>query len=79
MITSEDVKLIKDAINNAPIGSKTAEYHLQFIKYARKLTDVSSKELCELIGAKTSFHIEVNKMKKIVDRLVAAGLNIDKI
>lgn len=79
MLTSSDVKLIKEAINNAPLNSKTAEYHLQFIKFAKKLGDVPSKEFCKLIGAKPSFHIEVNKMKKIVDRLIAAGLNIDKI
>lgn len=79
MITPHELNLIKDAITNAPVNWKTAELHLQFIKYAKKLDKISSKDFCKLIGAKQSFHVEVNKMKKIVDRLISAGLNIDKI
>ena len=79
MLTTSDVQLIRDTINNAPQNAKTAEYHLQFIKFAKKLSDMTGKDVCELINAPSSFYSEVNKMKKIVDRLVAAGLNTDKI
>jgi hypothetical protein len=70
---------IKDAIDRAPRNGYVAELHLQVIKYADLLHNVSGKEFCEVLGIGPSFGTEFAKMRKIAGRLKAAGLNVDKI
>ncbi len=49
--------------------------HLQMIKYAQELSDVSGREFCERVGLGPSFGTEFSKMKRIIDRLEQAGLD----
>ncbi|WP_423776362.1 HTH-like domain-containing protein [Aurantimonas coralicida] len=70
---------IYDAINNAlgraPEKSYSAEMHVQMIKYAGVLRDVSGREFCTGVGINPSWAVEFAKMKKISSRLIEAGLN----
>lgn len=79
MLTLDKITNIKSALNSAPEKFWTAELHLQIIKYAKDLNTISGEEFCEKVGVKSSFKAEVNKMKKIADRLILAGLNVNKI
>lgn len=76
---SDVFKTIKTAIEAAPRNAYVAELHLQVIKYANELADVSGKEFCEGLGIGPSFGTEFLKMKKIADRLTRAGLDVSKI
>ena len=66
---------IKDAINAAPRNSYVAELHLQVIKHADELKDVTGREFCNSIGISEVYGTEFLKMRKISDRLIKAGLN----
>ena len=70
---------IKDAIERAPRNSYVAELHLQVIKFAEVLENVSGKEFCEKVDLKSAWGTEFTKMKKIAKRLRAAGLDPKKI
>lgn len=79
MNATQAVKNIRTAIDRAPRNDYTAELHLQMIKYADVLQNVTGKEFCEMLGIGSSFGVEFNKMRKIAVRLQNAGLNPDKI
>jgi hypothetical protein len=79
MNTMQVLRNIKAAINAAPRNSYVAELHLQIIKYADVLEDVSGKEFCDGIGVGPSFGTEFAKMRKIAPRLKKAGLDTAKI
>lgn len=79
MTTTEALKEIKTAIENAPRNGYVAELHLQVIKYADLLQNVSAKEFCEIVGLTASFGTEFAKMRKIAPRLVNAGLRVERI
>lgn len=70
-------KQIREALANAPRNQYTLEMHLQMIKYADQLKNVTSKEFCEGVGIKPSFGTEFSKMRNITQRLKSAGLNTD--
>lgn len=70
---------IKQALDSAPRNQYTVEMHLQMIKYAEQLNDVTSKEFCEGVGLKPSFGTEFSKMRNLVQRLKAAGLDTGKL
>jgi hypothetical protein len=70
---------IKRAIENSPRNGYVAELHLQVIKYADQLQNVSGREFCEAIGIGPSFGTEFSKMLKIAPRLKSAGLIQAKI
>ena len=70
---------IKQAINSAPRNGQTVEMHLQMIKYADHLKNVTAKELCEGVGLKASFGTEFSKMRNLTERLKAAGLDTSKL
>jgi len=65
---------MKSAIEKAPRNGYVAELHLQVIKYAEHLENVSGKEFCEKLALKPAWGTEFAKMKKIAGRLRAAGL-----
>ena len=71
-------RAIKQAILNPPDG-KVAELHLQVLKYAEDLRDVSGKDFCASLEIEESYATEYAKMKKISARLRAAGLDPDRI
>jgi len=75
LICQEIVK----AINEAERKESTAEKHLQMIKYADRLSDITAKEFCEATGLTSSYATEFSKMRNITKRLIAAGLDVDKI
>jgi hypothetical protein len=79
MNATEAVRYIRTAIDQAPRNDYTAELHLQIIKYADVLANMTGKEFCEMLGIGTSFGVEFNKMRKIAARLRNAGLNPEKI
>ena len=53
--------------------------HLQMIKYADELRNVTAKEFIEGVGLKPSFGTEFSKMRNLTDRLKAAGLDTSKL
>jgi hypothetical protein len=79
MTTHEAFHEIRTAIDAAPRNSYVAELHLQVIKYANLLEDISGKEFCEGVGIGASFGTEFLKMRKIADRLISANLDVSKI
>lgn len=79
MSPTEALGKIKTAIENAPRNAYVAELHLQVIKYAEALEDVTGKEFCEALGIGASFGTEYAKMRKIAGRLREAGLDVKKL
>lgn len=57
----------------------TAELHLQMIKYADELKNITAKEFCEGVGLRSSFGTEFSKMRNLTQRLKAAGLDTAKL
>ena len=70
---------IKKALQEAPRNQYTAELHLQMIKYADELKNITAKEFCEGVGLRSSFGTEFSKMRNLTQRLKAAGLDTVKI
>ena len=70
---------IKEALDGAPRNQYMAELHLQMIKFADELQDITSKEFCEAVGLKPSYGTEFSKMRNLTARLKKAGLNVDKL
>ena len=66
---------IKSALSDAPRNQYTAELHLQMIKYADELKNITAKEFCEGVGLRGSFGTEFSKMRNLTQRLKAAGLD----
>ncbi|SDQ32697.1 transcription factor [Pseudovibrio sp. Tun.PSC04-5.I4] len=70
---------IKTAISNAPRNQRTLEIHLQMLKYADDLPDVSGVEFCKMTELSTSFGAEFSKMRNLTKRLKRAGLDVGKL
>ncbi|WP_419342277.1 HTH-like domain-containing protein [Acinetobacter baumannii] len=70
---------IRLAMNEAPRNRQTADLHLQMIKYADDLKNITSKEFCEGVGLPLSYGNEFSKMRNITERLKAAGLKVNMI
>lgn len=70
---------IRLAMNKAPRNRQTAELHLQMIKYADDLKNITSKEFCKGVGLPLSYGTEFSKMRNITERLKAAGLKVAMI
>lgn len=66
---------IKQALAQAPRNQYTVELHLQMIKYADELQNITAKEFCEGVGLRQSLGTEFSKMRNLTQRLKAAGLN----
>jgi len=79
MTTPQIYKKIAKALDTAPRNAYVAELHLQSLKYAELLVDVSGKEFCENLNLKPAWGTEFTKMKKIADRLRGAGLDPELI
>lgn len=79
MFTQELADKIKHAVNSSDRNFWTAELHLQIIKYANEMKTLTGKEFCERLGIPLSYGTEFSKMKKIADRLIQAGLDVNKI
>ena len=71
--------LIRKKRQMAPEGEKTAELHLQLLKYAKALSHVDRKAICEELGIGESYKAEIGKMRNIVKRLQSAGLDLERI
>lgn len=72
-------KEIKTAIDKAPRNAYVAEIHLQVLKYAHMLENVSGKDFCAGLDLKPAWGTEFSKMKKIAGRLRAAGMDPARI
>jgi hypothetical protein len=70
---------IKQAIDASPRNDYTAELHVQIIKYAAWLQEITAKEFCAGVGIAASYGTEFAKMRKIAERLRHAGLDPVKI
>ena len=79
MTTREILNGIREAVDQAPKGEKTAVRHIQIIKHAEALSGVTEREFCETLGWRKSWGSEFSKMKKIASRLQAAGLDVDRL
>lgn len=79
MIDQNIFSEIKTAIEKAPRNAYVAEIHLQVLKYAHLLENVSGKDFCAALDLKPAWGTEYSKMKKIAARLRAAGMNPDQI
>ena len=82
MATAVEAKIyerIKLALRDAPRNRYTAKLHLQMIKYADDLKNITAKEFCEELGIATSYVAEFSKMRNLTERLKAAGLNTNML
>ena len=79
MNENEIYKRIKQVLADAPRNQYTAELHLQMIKYAEELKNITAKEFCEGVGLRSSFGTEFSKMRNLTQRLKAAGLQTELI
>jgi len=79
MNTTQVIEKIRRAIDMAPRNCYVAELHLQIIKFADELKNVTGKEFCQELGIGPAFGTEFAKMRKIAPRLKQAGLNPSKI
>ena len=79
MFTQELADKIKHAVDSSDRNFWTAELHLKIIKYASEMKTLTGKEFCEQLGIPLSYGTEFSKMKKIADRLIQAGLDVNKI
>lgn len=70
---------IKTALANAPRNQYMAELHLQMIKYADELKEITAKEFCEEVGLRPSYGTEFSKMRNLTGRLKKAGLDVNRI
>ena len=70
---------IRQVLIDAPRNHYTAELHLQMIKYADELKNITSKEFCEGVGLGSSFGTEFSKMRNLTQRLKAAGLDTARL
>jgi hypothetical protein len=73
-------KTIKNAIaKNQHRNQRTLEIHLQMLKHADQLKDITAKEFCEGTGLASSYGTEFSKMRNLTERLKNAGLDFNKI
>ena len=79
MNENEIYEPIKQVLVDAPRNQYTAELHLQMIKYADELKNITAKEFCEGVGLRSSFGTEFSKMRNLTRRLKAAGLQTELI
>lgn len=79
MTAVEALKHIKIAIEASPRNGYVAELHVQVIKYAHVLEELSGREFCEALDVGVSFGTEFLKMRKIAGRLSDAGLDVRKL
>jgi hypothetical protein len=79
MVAADVFNKIKKAIDGAPRNGYVAELHLQVIKYAELLENVSGREFCAQLNLGAAWGTEFAKMKKISARLRNAGLEPEKI
>lgn len=79
MSSRETFAEIKRAVEAAPRNGYVAEIHLQVLKHAHMLEDVSGKEFCAALDLGPAWGTEFSKMKKIAPRLRAAGMNPTKL
>ena len=70
---------IRQAIDAAPRNDYTAELHLQVIKHAEQLQEITAKKFCAGVAIAASYSTEFAKMRKIAERLRHAGLDPAKI
>ena len=70
---------IRNALDGAPRNQFTVEMHLQMIKYADDLKNITAKEFCQGVGLKDSFGTEFSKMRNLTQRLKAACLNTNQL
>lgn len=70
---------IRQALERAPRNQYMAELHIQMIKYADELQDITAREFCESVSLKFSYGTEFSKMRNIVNRLKLAGLDVRKL
>lgn len=75
MTKAEIFRHIANAIKAAPDKQRTAEMHLQMIKWADELSDLSGRAFCDSVGLGPFFAAEFSKMKNSAQRLKAAGLD----
>ncbi|HIF9238243.1 TPA: HTH-like domain-containing protein [Photobacterium damselae] len=69
----------KQALAAAPRNKFIAELHLQSIKYADELSNITAREFCEELELKPSYGTEFSKMRNLTTRLKAAGLDTNKL
>jgi len=75
MLQSQLMEKIAASLEGSPRNAYVAELHLQVIKYAEQLQDMTGKEFCDALGIGSSFGTEFSKMRKIAKRLRQAGLD----
>ena len=79
MNENEIYERIKQVLEDAPRNQYTAELHLQMLKYADELKNITAKEFCEGVGLSQSLGTEFSKMRNLTFRLKAAGLDTNRL
>jgi len=57
-MTKDIIDEIKQALASAPRNRYMAELHLQSIKYADELSNITAREFCEELGLRPSYATE---------------------
>ncbi|WP_286256832.1 HTH-like domain-containing protein [Pseudoalteromonas apostichopi] len=70
---------IKQVLASSPRNQYTMELHLQMIKFADELKNITAKEFCQGVGLQPSLGTEFSKMRNLTNRLKSAGLDVSKI
>lgn len=79
-MTVQDIFInIKKSIDNASENGSVVELHVQVIKYADFLSDISGKDFCIEVGINKSYGTEFNKARNIATRLKNTGLDTNLI
>ena len=79
MNVAEAIRNIRTAIDGAPRNNYTVELHVQMIKHADVLKNVTRTEFCKMMEIGPAWGTEFMKMRKIATRLKSVGVNLDKI
>ena len=70
---------IKQALASTPRNGFMAELHLQSIKYADELVNITAREFCEGLELKLSYRTEFSKMRNLTTRLKSRWLRYQQI
>ncbi|WP_045588626.1 HTH-like domain-containing protein [Vibrio vulnificus] len=70
---------IKQALASAPRNGFMAELHLQSIKCADELVNITAREFCKEVELKPGYGKHFSKMRNLTTCLKAAGLDTNKL
>ena len=73
MTVGEAAAVLKRMYENAPRGEKSTSLHLFGIKYADDLVGLSVEEVVRKSGIPKSYHVEINKGRRLAKYVQIKG------